>query len=217
AMRIPLLRGRGFSDADREDVPEVCIVDQLLAERYFPGQDALGRRLNFGTAAEPKWRTIVGIVGDVKQFGPTEQPRTTVYVPFSQRAWPLLGFALRAEGDPRQLAGAVRAAIWSIDGDQPGSYVMTFDDLLSATRAPLRVTFAALAAFAALALALAALGVYGVMAFAVAQRRREIGIRVALGARRRDVAYLVVAQALRIAALGVAVGLVLGLALGRLL
>src|SRR5262249_21567412 len=145
------------------------------------------------------------------------QPRTTVYVPFSQRAWPLLGFALRAEGDPRQLAGAVRAAIWSIDGDQPVSYVMTFDDLLSDTLAPLRVTFAALAAFAALALALAALGVYGVMAFAVAQRRREIGIRVALGARRRDVAYLVVAQALRIAALGVAVGLVLGLALGRLL
>lgn len=217
AMRIPLLRGRGFADADREGVPEVCVVDRLLVTRYFPGEDALGRRLNFGTPAEPRWRTIVGIVGDVKQFGPTEEPRTTVYVPFSQRAWPLLAFAIRTEGEPKQLAGAVRSAIWSIDGDQPISYVMTFDDLLADTLAPLRVTLAALASFAALALALAALGVYGVMAFAVAQRRREIGIRVALGAQRRDVARMVLRQALRIAVLGVAVGLALGLALGRLL
>jgi putative ABC transport system permease protein len=217
AMRIPLLRGRGFADADREGAPEVCIVDQLLATRYFPGEDAVGRRLNFGTTTEPKWRQIVGVVGDIKQFGPTETPRTTVYVPFSQRAWPLLGFVIRTGGDPLQLAGAVRSAVWSIDGDQPISYVMTVDDLLADTLAPLRVTLAALAAFAALALALAALGVYGVMAFAVAQRRREIGIRVALGAQRRDVARMVLGQALGVALAGVGVGLALALALGRLL
>jgi putative ABC transport system permease protein len=217
AMRVALVGGRGFTAADRDDVPEVCVVDHLLATRYFAGDDPVGRRLNFGTRDKPKWRTIVGVVADVKQFGPTAQPEPTVYVPFAQKAWPLLGFVVRTAGDPTQLAGAMRAAVGEVDPEQALSYVTTFDDLLSDSLAPLRVTLASLGVFAALALALAALGVYGVMAFAVAQRRREIGVRVALGARQGDVARLVLGQALRLAALGVAIGLVLALAAGRVL
>jgi len=217
AMKIPLLRGRNFDSRDRDDRPSVCVVDQTFAARYFQGEDPIGRRLNNGTPAKPDWRTIIGVVGDIKQFGPEEEARPTLYVPFSQKAWPLLGFVVRGTGEPTQLAGPLRAAVGAVDADQPLSYMMTLDDLVSDTLITRRVTLYVLLAFAGVGLLLAALGVYGVMAFMVAQRRREIGIRVALGADRRDVARLVLGNALRVAAAGVAFGLVIALALGRLM
>jgi putative ABC transport system permease protein len=217
AMKIPLLRGRNFDSGDRDDRPSVCVVDQTFADRYFPGEDPIGRRLNHGTAAKPEWRTIVGVVGDISQFGPEEEPRPTLYVPFSQKAWPLLGFVLRGPGEPAQLVGPLREAVGAVDADQPLSYVMTLDDLVSDTLITRRVTLYVLLTFAGVGLLLAALGVYGVMAFMVAERRREIGIRVALGADRRDVARLVLGNALRVAVAGVAMGLVIALLLGRLM
>jgi putative ABC transport system permease protein len=214
AMHIPLLSGRMFDTTDRAGAPAVCLVDQTLATQVFGGANPVGRRINSGTAKEPQWRTIIGVVGNIAQFGPTETARPTLYVPFSQKGWRLLGFVVRGRGN---MAGALRSSVTGVDGEQPISYLMPLGELVTDTLAPRRVPLQVLTGFAALALALAGLGVYGVMAFTVAQRRREIGIRVALGAHRRDVARLVLGRALRVTLLGIAGGLVIALALGRLL
>ena len=213
-MHIPLLRGRMFEASDGPNAPEVCLVDQTLATQVFAGADPIGRRINSGTEKKPEWRTIIGVVGNIAQFGPTETARPTLYVPFSQKGWRLLGFVVRGRGN---LAGALRSAVGGVDGDQPLSYMMPLGELVTDTLAPRRVPMQVLTAFAALALALAGLGVYGVMAFTVAQRRREIGIRVALGAHARDVTRMVLGRALRVTLAGIACGLVVALVLGRLL
>jgi putative ABC transport system permease protein len=216
-MRIPLVAGRLFDARDRAEAPAVIVVDQGVARRSFPGGDAVGRRFNFGTAAKPEWRTIIGVVGAVKDTSPALPARPTIYVPFAQRAWPLIGFVARTNGDPATAAVAIRDAVWATDAEQPVSYLLSLGELQSDVLAPARVSMIVLGAFALLALGLAALGVYGMMAFAVAQRRQEIGIRMALGARPGDVVRMVLRQALTVSTAGVLVGLPAALVLARTL
>jgi putative ABC transport system permease protein len=218
AMGIPLLRGRMFSSADGPGAPKVLIVDETFSRRYFPGGDALGRRIDVGTRTKPDLREIVGVVGAVLEEGPTVEAKPLVYSSFTQRGWALVALVVEARrGDPTALAGITRAAVWEVDDDQPLSYIHSVDELRADVAAPTRVVAFLFTFFAATALILGALGVYGVTAYSVARRTREIGVRMALGARRRDVLRWVVRGSAPLAAAGLAAGLGLALALGRVL
>jgi predicted permease len=211
-LRVPLRRGRLFDGRDRDGTPKVILVDETFVRRHFSGRDPIGKRLDLGSAAEPDWREIIGVVGALRESSPTEPERAVVYAPFSQMGWPLLAFLTRG-GD----ASAIRAAVWAVDRDQAVSYSMTVNELVSDALTLRRVTTLVLLSFACLALGLAAMGIYGVMAFAVTQRTHEIGVRVALGARRPDVLRLVLGQAMRLLLVGVGIGLPAALLLARAL
>jgi len=217
-MGIPLVSGRWFSPADTMSTPKVTLVDTRFIRKYLGGADPIGRQLNFGSDAEPEMLTVVGVVGEVLENGPTGEIRPMMYVPWSQRPWPLIALVARPRaGAAVSLAGVMRNAVWDVDGDQPISYVMTIDEMRSDATAVSRVISALFLFFAATALLLGALGVYGLTAHAVARRTREIGLRMALGARRIDVAGWVVRQALPLVLVGLAVGVGLSLALSRVL
>jgi putative ABC transport system permease protein len=221
AMRIPLLRGRLFQDADGPDAPPVAIVNETMARKFWPDQDALGKRFKFDDAdGKTPWRTIAGIVGDVRQMRLNDPPRQEMYFPYLQARenWMVpRDLAIHTSGDPLSLAGAVRQAVWSVDKDQPVSDVMTLDNLLDHEVAQRRVQTALLGGFAAVALILACIGIYGVLSYLVTQRTREIGVRVALGASAADVFRTVAGQGMTLAAVGIAAGLAVALALSRLL
>ena len=213
AMGIPLLRGRGFEEADREERPLVAVVSASAAQRFWPGRDALGERFAIN---EPEI-TVVGVVGDVHAAALDAAPQPTIYVPYRQDPWPFMTFALRTTAAPGTLAAAVRDAIWRVDKEQPVGAVRTMDEQLSNSLTRRRFSVTLLTAFGVVAVSLAAIGLYGVLAFIVAQRRREIGLRMALGARARDVITDVLGQGLRLALIGVGAGIVLALAATRLL
>ncbi len=218
ALSIPLLRGRMFGPTDVDGAPGVVLIDDRLARRLVPGGDAIGKRLDLGSPGEPDWRTIVGVVGNVEDRGPTREGQPTVIVPFTQQAYTLVALVARAErGDAVALAGAVREATWKVDPDQPLSYIMTMDDLRADAMATTRVIAWMFGFFAIVALALGALGVYGVTANMVARRTREIGVRMALGARKIDVIRWVLRQAAPLVGAGLAVGLLVSLAVTRVL
>jgi putative ABC transport system permease protein len=223
AMRIALRRGRGFTPADREDAPLVAVVNETMARRFFPGEDPIGRRVDFrlrpvGAAeAGPSWREIVGVVGDVRHQGLAQPARPEIYLPYRQEPVSLVALAVRTGSAPEAMATAVKSAVWAVDAEQPVIAVMGLDRLASESLALRRVSMLVLAAFAAVALALAALGLYGVMSFSVAGRTREIGVRMALGARPRQILAMVLGQGLAVTGLGVAVGLAAALALTRVL
>jgi putative ABC transport system permease protein len=220
ALGTPLLRGRPFGGEDRADGPKVAIVNETFVRRHFAGGDAVGRRIDFNLDSDvpgPVWREIVGVVADVRQHGLVKEPAPEVYLPFAQEPVSLIGYAVRAAGDPGALAGPLRQAIWQVDKDQPVSYVLPLATMAAETTALQRTSTYTLLAFTGIALGLAALGLYGVLAFAVSQRSHEIGIRVAMGASRRDILAMIVGQGLRLSAAGLVVGLAASLALTRLL
>jgi putative ABC transport system permease protein len=213
-MRVSLLRGRDFTDADRDGSRRVAIVDETLA-RKFLGGSAVGKRLNLGTPEKPEWWEVAGEVDNVKAFGLEQPELPTLYRPLAQHPWPLLAFTIRTAGDPTALLKSAEQAVWDVDKDQPVLRVIPMNALAAQSVALRRVSTLLLAGFAMLALVLAAVGIYGVMAYSVARRTHEIGTRMALGAQPGDVLRLVLGQGARLAIIGVGIGVIAALVLTR--
>jgi putative ABC transport system permease protein len=219
---MSLREGRWLAASDRADAPPVALVNEAFVARYFAGASPLGKRFKLGPpGSNEAWMTVVGVVGDVKQMGLEVAGRAEMYVPYAQDSG--LSFfspkdlAVRTAGYPMALAEPVRRAIWDVDPLQPVANVRPMAALLDQELSSRNLQSTLLGAFAALALVLASLGIYGVLAYAVAQRRREIGIRMALGAPSARVLGMVVGQGLRLCAIGIAIGVVLAVAMTRAL
>ena len=222
AVGVPLKRGRYFTPEEEQGNANVLIVSEGLARREFANEDPLGKRVRWGAPdSDSPWMTIVGIVGDVKQGAPDQPTKAHTYEPFLQACRPYpcngLNLAVRAQMDPEQLTAAVRTAVQSVDSEEPIAHVRTMEQVMGESLAPRRFNLFLLTAFAAAALLLAALGIYGVLASVVAQQTHEIGVRMALGAQQRDVLNLVVGHGVKLAVLGLAIGLAGALALTRLM
>jgi len=217
AMNIPLQRGRALSENDTKGMPEVLVVTEAFVKRFFPGEDPIGRRLVFdGPDKTP--REIVGVVGDVKRKGLDADTQPEVYVSYLQRPDRRLNVLLKTDlRDAGQLIQPARAAVKAFDPDQIIWRTQTLDQLLSTSVAPRRFNMFLLGIFAAVALVLAAVGLYGVMSYSVSWRTHEIGIRMALGAKRANVLRLVVRQGMTMALIGLAIGLVGAFSLSRVL
>jgi predicted permease len=223
-LRIPVLQGRAIEARDRAGATPAVVVNRTLARLAWPGENPIGQRILLGGGpVDSVWRTVVGVVGDVRHRGLAAAPRPEMYLPHAQ--FPLgsgtpartLRVVLRSTGDPSALAGALRAALAGLDPAVPLMDVQTMEQALGAWAAERRLTTLLVAAFAALALTLGAVGVYGVMAHLVVQRTREIGIRIALGAVPREILALVMSQGARLAVAGVALGMLGALAASRVI
>jgi putative ABC transport system permease protein len=187
-MAIPILRGRAFSETDATDAPKVVIINESMANRYWPGENPVGRRINPQWGPNQGWREIVGLAGDVRHWGPEEPATPEIYLPYGQHPH-LLGMhlVLRGEADSAQLAAALRREVFAVDSTQPVFQIRPMEDVFRQTTSQRRLTTALMGMLAGLALALAAAGVYGTVTQSVALRTRELGVRVALGAQRRDI------------------------------
>jgi predicted permease len=216
AMGIPLQAGRTFTEQDYRDAPRVVIVSQGLARRYWPNENPIGKRLRFPGPPNEPWRTIVGIVGDIKQASLAGEATREYYLPHSQDNWGFtstMAIVVRTTVEPSGLIGAVSEQVRAVDKDLPIYNVKTMAQLRAQSAASHRFQMLLLGSFAAIALLLAAVGIYGVMAYAVARRTQELGLRLALGAQASDVLKLVLAQGLKLIMFGVAIGLLVALAL----
>jgi len=215
AMGIRLLAGRTFSARDDERAPAVIIIGETMARRYWPSGDALGKRMSISYNKTGP-REIVGVVADVKNGSLADTPQPSMYTPFAQTPWPFMGILARADGDAAAVIGSLTKTLTTLSPDLPIDDVQVLSTFVSRTTATPRFLTWLVALFAAFALLLAGCGLFSVMAYSVAQRRREMGIRIALGARGADVGWLVVRQVVRLGAAGLVIGIASAVAAARL-
>src|SRR5579864_4055917 len=217
-MRIPLLRGRDISPADTATAPQVLLISETTARRMWPGEDPIGKRVKVGDMDKPWW-TVVGITGDVHHVGLDAQPDMQMYVPHQQWAFPdgLMIFVIRTAGKPAAISSAAQQAIHSIDPTQPISRIAALANYVGLSVQDRRFALILIGAFAAIALALSVVGIYGVTAYSVAQRTREIGIRIALGAKRGELLGLLLRQGMLLVVCGVVAGIIASVALTQFL
>jgi putative ABC transport system permease protein len=221
AMRIPLVSGRLFDERDGEPGRQAVIVDELFVQRYWPHDNPLGKRIknDFDSSSKEPWTTVVGVVGHVRNSGPERSswsdPLAEAYVPYKQDPFSSWTVAARTEGDPAAMTAAIENAIRSMDRGIPISDVRTMQQLVAQSLAYRRFSMLLLGIFAAIGLILALVGVYGVISYSVTQRLHEIGVRIALGAARRDVFRLVLGNVVKLAGIGLAAGFVLALVVSR--
>ena len=218
-MGIPLVRGRDFTDLDTTETSYTVVVSEKLAQHFWPGQDPIGKRLKPGpTTSDLPWRKVIGVVKDVRQNDFLAQPKMQMYMSYRQlKDLAPNALVVRTVVEPMSLATALRNAVWAVDKDQPVSNIDTMEHIVAGAVARQRFSTMLLGIFATLALMLAAVGIYGVMSYSVAQRTHEIGIRMALGARRSDVLKMTVKQGLKLVVIGVVIGLVAAFVLTRVM
>ncbi len=218
AQGIQLLKGRVFTESDSGDTPPVVVINEAMARRYWPDQDPIGRRISFDSRnGQPIWRQIAGVVKSVRHMALNEEPRSEIYIPFTQHPLAFMTLVARTDGDPLNIVAAVRSRVQAVDQDQPISNVRTMEGRLAGAVSQRRFDLILLAIFAGLALSLAAIGIYGVMSYLVAQRAHEIGVRMALGAQTGDVLRLIIRQGMALTLTGVSIGLIAAFGLTRLL
>jgi predicted permease len=217
-MGIPLLRGRAFSGQDREDTPVVVVVNETFVRKFFANQNPLGARIQWSRDKPGSWKTIVGVVSDVKHFGLDQPEEPAVYDLYSQMGQPWkrwMSLVVRSPRGPGELTHQVEAQIWALDRGIPPTAVLTMKDIMVASVTPRKFNLTLMMVFAAVALALATIGIYGVVAYSVAQRTHEIGVRVALGAQPRNIIRLILGEGARLAILGAILGLAAAAAFTR--
>jgi predicted permease len=215
-LRVPVLRGRDISDADRAGAPMVAVLNEAAAQRFFGADNPIGQRLRVGDLA---WMEIVGVVGSTRNRGVENEPVPEVFASTLQTSgWNNQMFLLvRTQREPRALLPAVRATVRALDADQPVYAIQTLDEVITSAQATRRFSMVTLIIFGLFSLLLAAVGIYAVVAYAVSQRRRELGLRMALGAERKQVRRLVLRQAMLPVIAGTVIGLVAALAIGNLM
>jgi putative ABC transport system permease protein len=214
-LRVPLHAGRAFTEADNAQAPKVIIVNETLARRYWPGQNAVGKHILIGRQPAPA--EIVGVAADTHNSGLAQPAKTLIYLPFPQLPWGNMNLLVRTATDPQSIVSAVRGQISSLDPDQPVTAIQTVDELMDSSRAQSRSTMLLLGIFSGIALVLAVVGIYGVLAYSVSQRWQELGIRLALGAERSDLVRLIVRQGLTLTLAGIGAGVVAALALTQVM
>jgi len=218
-MGLRVIEGRIIEPADRANTPAVCVIDETFARTYWPGESAIGKRVKFGSLndPEPPWMQVVGVVGHVKNYGVDQPSRVEIYLPYYQRPASGPTIVLETAGDPASLTAGVREAVKSLDPALPIFAVRTLNEVVASQMAPRRLAVLLISVFSVVALLLAAIGVYGVMSYAVTLRTQEIGIRMALGAGREDIARMVLRFGVRMSFIGVAVGLFAAFGLGQMM
>jgi putative ABC transport system permease protein len=219
AMEIPLVKGRAITEQDTMDSAKTALINNTMAAQLWPNEDPLGKRIKFpGSEKSPQlWRTVVGVVKDVSQYALDKKPPMQIYVPHAQFPTGFSTIVVKTENEPMSMTGAIRREILAIDKDQAVFNVTTLEQLMGDSIAIRRFFMFLLLVFAALALTLAAVGIYGVMSYVAAQRRHEIGIRMALGAQANDVLKLIIGNGMVLALIGVTAGLAGSFALTRLM
>jgi putative ABC transport system permease protein len=215
SMRVSLRAGRDFTAADNAQAPKVVIVNETFARRFWPGENPLGKHVMVGRWPAPA--EVIGMAADVKNRGLAEDTQAQLYLAFQQLPWGNMNLLVRAATDPRAMISAVRAQVAAVDPDQPITNVQTVDELMDGARAQPRLTLVLLGIFSGTALILTVVGLYGVLAYSVAQRRPELGVRVALGAKSSHILRLVVGQGLRLTMVGSVLGLIAALIFTRVI
>jgi putative ABC transport system permease protein len=216
-MGIPLIRGRQFSTFDREGSPKVVVISALMAKRFFPGEDPIGKHLVIDYDTKNNVHEVIGIVGDVHHMSLDAAGRSDIYAPFQQVTYSFMSLVVRSDGNVNSLAPLIRREVLAIDSSQATGKIVFVEQLVADNVAQPRFQMFLISLFAGLALILAAVGIYGVMAYSVTQRTNELGIRLALGAQPKDVLKMILSQGMLLVSVGIALGLLLSLATGRLL
>jgi putative ABC transport system permease protein len=220
AMGIPLLHGRAFTERDKEDAPTVLVVNQALADRDFPGESAIGKRVTFGrrdSNQQPVWSEIVGVTANVRSLELREEAQPEVYFSARQNPFINMSVVIRSTVEPSTLAGSLRQVVTEVNKSVPVSNVQTMDHIVSQSITQPRFNLFLLGLFGTVAMLLSAAGIYGVTSYTVTQRTHELGIRLALGAQVSDVLKMILGQGMAVIFVGLGIGLVASFALMRLL